>query len=81
MDLPGFGSVIGQWDLRGRFDNYTGRVPLAGRTVVDVGTASGFLSFDAEKRGALVTGFDADDVSRCQYGPARTSPSTGSVRP
>jgi SAM-dependent methyltransferase len=69
MDLPRFGPVTGQWDLRGRLDDYIGRVPLSGRTVLDVGTASGFLSFEAEKRGAIVTGFDADDVSRYQYIP------------
>jgi hypothetical protein len=64
MDLPEFGPVGMDtgWDLRGRFDEYIGHVPLAGRTVLDVGTASGFLSFEAEKRGAIVTSFDAATV-------------------
>jgi 2-polyprenyl-3-methyl-5-hydroxy-6-metoxy-1,4-benzoquinol methylase len=60
MDLPSLGTVnhFGSWDLRGRFDEYTGFVPIAGKTLVDVGSASGFLSFEAEKRGAVVTSFD-----------------------
>jgi hypothetical protein len=74
MDLPGFGLVTGQWDLRGRFGDYVGRVPLSGRTVLDVGTASGFLSFEAEKRGAVVTGFDADVVTRYQHVPCKNKP-------
>jgi 2-polyprenyl-3-methyl-5-hydroxy-6-metoxy-1,4-benzoquinol methylase len=32
--------------------------PIAGKTLLGVGTASGFLTFEAEKRGAQVTNFD-----------------------
>ena len=62
MDLPELGTVnhFGSWDLRGRFDEYVGHTDLAGKTLVDVGCASGFLSFEAEKRGAIVTSFDVD---------------------
>src|SRR5262245_28664600 len=69
MDLPEIGTVHGDWDLRGRFDSYTGNVPLTGRTVLDVGTASGFLAFEAEKRGATVYSFDADAPERIQLIP------------
>jgi hypothetical protein len=64
MDLPGIGPVGVEegWDLRGRFEEYIGHVRLAGRTVLDVGTASGFLSFEAEQRGAIVTSFDAGSI-------------------
>jgi hypothetical protein len=58
IDLPRSGSQRGVWDLRGRFDDYTGHQPLAGKTLLDVGTATGFLSFEAEQRGAQVTSFD-----------------------
>lgn len=58
IDLPS-GSQEGQWDLRGRFGDYTAHVPFDGRTVLDVGTATGFLTFEAERRGATVTSFDA----------------------
>jgi ubiquinone/menaquinone biosynthesis C-methylase UbiE len=52
VELPGFGVVPGQWDLRGRFEEYVGGVRVAGKTVLDVGTATGFLSFEAERLGA-----------------------------
>ncbi len=58
MDLPQSGRVGGEWDIAPHFDDYIGRVPLAGRTVLDVGTASGFVGFEAERRGAEVIAFD-----------------------
>jgi SAM-dependent methyltransferase len=59
MDLPISGSQEGHWDLRGRFDDYVSRISVGGKSVLDVGTASGFLSFEAEKRGARVVSIDA----------------------
>jgi SAM-dependent methyltransferase len=70
MDLPGIGPVQGQWDLRGQFDNYTGHIDLAGKTVLDVGTASGFLTFEAERRGAKVISFDAASPDQKAYNPS-----------
>ena len=67
IDLPRVGSVTGHWDLRGRFGDYVGHTPVAGRTFLDVGTATGFLSFEAEKEGALVTSFDADGPERYEH--------------
>jgi SAM-dependent methyltransferase len=59
MTLPGFGEVRGHWDLRGRFDDYVGHVDVNGKSVIDIGTASGFLSFAAEQNGASeVVSFD-----------------------
>jgi hypothetical protein len=47
------------WDLRARFKRYIGGLSLRGKTVLDVGTASGFLAFSAEEAGASqVTAFD-----------------------
>jgi SAM-dependent methyltransferase len=70
MDLPQVGFVQGAWDLRGRFDDYIGAVDLKDRSVLDVGTASGFLSFEAERRGARsVTSFDAASTSQLQRNP------------
>jgi SAM-dependent methyltransferase len=63
MELPGFGVVPGHWDLRGRFQDYTGGVEVSGRSVLDVGAATGFLSFEAERlRAAHVVSFDMSDV-------------------
>ena len=61
MDLPGVGTVGSEWDLRAGIDAYLGDVDFAGRTVVDVGTASGMLCFEMERRGATVVGYDLSD--------------------
>lgn len=64
MDLPVIGVVRGTWHIRD-FPKYIGSVDLRGKTVLDVGTASGFLSFEAERAGAgKVVSFDADHVER-----------------
>lgn len=59
MDLPGHGVVRGLWDLRGTVDAYLGHPDLAGKRVLDVGTASGYLTFEMERRGAEVVSVDA----------------------
>lgn len=70
MDLPGLGVVRGQWDLRGRFNEYIGGVRVEGKSVLDVGTATGFLSFEAEKRGASrVVSFDLSDPRQQMFIP------------
>ncbi len=63
LDLPTFGLVKGEWDLRGRFDDYIGDIDLNGKSVLDIGTATGFLTFEAEKRNASsVVSFDISDA-------------------
>lgn len=57
----------------GRFDEYIGGVNLSGKRVLDVDTASGFLTFEAEKRGAEVVSFDADTADRYNKLPFRNS--------
>ena len=59
IDLPGFGLVGGEWDLRGREDSYLGGVSFAGKRVLEMGTASGHLGRYMEGKGAEVVGFDA----------------------
>lgn len=62
IDLPNHDPIEGDWDLRGRVEEYLGNYEFSGKRVLDVGTASGFLSFFMEKEGAEVTSFDlADD--------------------
>lgn len=58
IDLPGLGTQNGQWDLRPTIDAYLGRVDFAGKRVLDVGAANGFLTFEMERRGADVVAFD-----------------------
>jgi SAM-dependent methyltransferase len=70
MDLPGFGEVRGHWDLRGRFMEYIGGTDLLGKSVIDVGSATGFLSFEAEKSGAArVLSFDVADPRQQTFLP------------
>jgi SAM-dependent methyltransferase len=70
MELPGFGVVEGHWDLRGRFEEYVGGVGVAGKSVLDVGAATGFLSFEAERLGASrVLSFDMSDVRQQTFLP------------
>jgi SAM-dependent methyltransferase len=70
MELPGFGLVRGHWDLRGRFEEYVGGVGVSGKSVLDVGTATGFLSFEAERLGATrVVSFDMSDVRQQAFVP------------
>lgn len=64
-DLPGHEFQKGGWDLRGRFKDYVGGLDVTGMRVLDVGTASGFLSFAAEEAGAReVVSFDLDTADR-----------------
>lgn len=65
VELPAFGTQEGGWDLRGRYMDYIGHVDLRGKRVLDVGTATGFLSFEAERHGASeVVSFDLDTAER-----------------
>ena len=70
-ELPGFGIIEHptSWDLRGRFADYTGGVEVRGRSFLDVGAGSGFLSFESEKQGAEVIGFDAEHAGQLQFVP------------
>ncbi|MFH1478590.1 MAG: methyltransferase domain-containing protein [Candidatus Omnitrophota bacterium] len=58
MDIPGNGLVIGKWDLRGNVDKYLGNVDFKAKRVLELGTASGFLCFEMEKRGAEIVSYD-----------------------
>jgi SAM-dependent methyltransferase len=55
MDIPGHGLTTGcMWDLRGDTAAYLGNVDLSGKRVLEIGPASGFLTFYMESRGAEV---------------------------
>lgn len=63
-ELPDGTVVPGPWDLRGREAEYLGGVDLRGKRVLEVGPASGSVTFWMEQQGAEVVGFDAGyDVS------------------
>lgn len=58
MDIPGYGLVKGEWDIRHDMGKYLGDVDFKGKRVLEIGTASGFLCFYMESRGAEVVAFD-----------------------
>jgi SAM-dependent methyltransferase len=60
MDIPDHGLVQGEWDLRGREGIYLGGVDFRSKSVLEVGTASGYLCYWMEDQGADVTGYDLD---------------------
>jgi SAM-dependent methyltransferase len=61
MDVPGFGVMEGQWDIRGHEREYTGSVDVRGKRVLDVGAASGFFTFYFERKGADVIAYDLSE--------------------
>ena len=69
MDIPDHGLVDGYWDLRGREDEYLGEVELDGKRVLEIGPASGFLTFHMEDRGAEVVAVDIPDGNRWDMVP------------
>ena len=55
MEIPGHGlTTNAQWDLRGNTREYLGGVDLAGKRVLEIGPASGYLTFYMESQGAEV---------------------------
>ena len=54
IDLLGIGLVGNSWDLRRGVDQYLGHVDFAGKRVLEIGPASGFLTIEMGKRGADV---------------------------
>ncbi len=61
MDVPGHGLVEGEWDLRQGLRKYLGGLDLAGKRVLELGTASGFLCFSMEQMGAEVVAYDLSE--------------------
>jgi hypothetical protein len=61
MDIPGRGTVRGDWDLRGKEADYLGHADLKGKRVLEIGTASGFLCFAMEAMGAEMFAYDLSD--------------------
>jgi O-methyltransferase len=80
MDLPGVGRVGGQWDLRGHVGDYLGHVDLAGRRVLEIGPASGFLTCQMEQAGAEVTAVEVPDDPGWDFVPY-PDPQLASIQP
>src|SRR6476646_8949517 len=70
MALPGYGVIEGRdWDLRGGVDEYLGKVDFDGQRVLEIGPASGFLTFEMEKRGAEVVSVEVTEEHGWDYVP------------
>jgi SAM-dependent methyltransferase len=54
IQLPDGQLTTGQWDLRATADQYLGGIAVDGKRVIEIGPATGFLSFHMERRGARV---------------------------
>jgi hypothetical protein len=72
--LPGMEIEVGKnWDLRPGINDYFGGVDFKDKTVIELGPASGFVTFEMEKRGAQVSCIELDEngiwdrVPMCQY--------------
>src|SRR5438445_4191084 len=57
MDVPGYGQIVGEWDLREGIRAYLGDVDFRGRRVLEMGTANGFVCFHMEREGADVVAY------------------------
>jgi SAM-dependent methyltransferase len=73
MDIPGHGVTTGEWDLRGRVDEYLGQFAFAGKRVLEIGPASGFLTFELEKRGAKLVALEVTDDPGWDFVPYPTA--------
>lgn len=71
MKIPGRGLVTGPGDLRAGLDAYLGRVDYLGRTVLEIGPASGFVTFSLEQRGATVVASTCPWSGTTIYFPCR----------
>jgi tRNA (mo5U34)-methyltransferase len=76
IDL-GHGIVTpGHYDHRPYLDFYGLSKDLSGKTVLDIGTASGFFAFEMERRGAKVTATDLPEWMAHDFGPNYRSEKT-----
>jgi O-methyltransferase len=70
MELPGHGVIEGRdWDLRGRVDEYLGNVDFGDQRVLEIGPASGFLTFEMEKRGGDVVSVEVTEEHGWDFVP------------
>jgi O-methyltransferase len=69
VDLPEGITTPGGWDLRGRVDEYLGHFDFAGKRVLEIGPASGFLTMEMERRGADVVALDIPEDGNWDFVP------------
>lgn len=72
FDFPDSERVEGTWTIWD-FSEYIGGYDIKNKTVLDVGTASGFLTFHAERCGARVTALDVVSMKEIRQVPFASS--------
>ena len=72
LQFPDGEHVRGSWSIDD-FAGYIGGFDLERKSVLDVGTASGYLAFHAEKAGATVTALDAASTHEFRHVPFAAS--------
>jgi hypothetical protein len=60
MEVPGVGLTKGVFDCRSDIDNIFGNLDLKDKKVLNLGPITGYLNFEAERRGAQVTSIDLE---------------------
>lgn len=60
VDIPGHGTIPGFWDIRGNEAQYLGDVTFTGKRVLEIGPATGHLSFFMESQNAEVVSIETD---------------------
>jgi SAM-dependent methyltransferase len=73
MELPGCGVVEGDWDLRDAIDDILAGQEFAGQRVLEIGPASGYLTFEMERRGADVVSIEVPDDPGWDFVPHTAS--------
>ena len=63
FNFDGKDKINAKWDLTNCIDDYLSNFDFKGKRVIDIGSASGYLSFEMEKKGADVVSFDMPDGS------------------
>ena len=58
MEIPGIGLTDGVFDVREDIDNIFGNLDFKDKKVLNLGQSTGYLNFEAERRGAIVTSID-----------------------
>ena len=79
IEFPDGERVRGSWTIKD-FGRYIGGFDMRHRSVLDVGTASGYLAFHAERAGATVTALDAISTHEFRHVPFAESLSYQDIR-
>ena len=69
VDLPDGSQTPGVWDLRQGVGQYLGGVDFSGKRIIEVGPASGFLSFHMEAHGGRVVSIEPPITQLWDYVP------------